>query len=216
MGLVGRHTMGTPTKKIIIILIICHNAVQDTLTHFTHITGLTQALLMTGHQLRHTGHTLPCPLCQVTTPKNANGSPEWSRVCAPVSEWASEWKRLRELSVQSPLCACVHVKTHRMCIATSDSGVAELNISCRYELTVKFSCSRSSWVRVSAIVSSEASQRIERNSPAWHLVRVASLPISSLLTDEITNKFTQRHHAHGAKNNDCQQAPRHEFNGLWF
>ena len=52
------------------------------------------------------------------------------------------------------MCVCVHVsvKVHRMCITTSDSSVAGLNISSRYELTVKFSCSGSSRVRDSAIV----------------------------------------------------------------
>lgn len=121
---------------------------------------LTQTLLMTGNQLRHRSYT-----AQPTVSGYHTKDCQWKRACVCV--W--EWKRQSELSVWSTVCVCVRVcvKTPRMHLTTSDSRLAGLNIWCRYEITVKISCSRSSWVRVSAIVSSGASQRNERNSTAW-------------------------------------------------
>lgn len=181
MGHAGRHTTQkkhntkTSPSSSSSVIMQCR-ALWPTSHTLPALQPLTWALLMTGNQLRHTGHPLPCPLCQVTTPKTANGREPW------VSQWVKETE---SCIVWSTRCVCVRVKAHRMYITTSDSRLAGLNISCRYELTVKFSCPRPSWVRVSAIVSSRASQRIERNSTAWSLVRVESLSMSSLLTFEL-------------------------------
>lgn len=86
-------------RKTAIIFSMFHNIVQSTLTHFTHRLPtpqpFIQALLMTGNQLRHTGHTLPCPLCQVTLPKSANERGPWVHsVCVWVIHWVKEKERV--------------------------------------------------------------------------------------------------------------------------
>lgn len=115
----------------------------------TLLQPLIWAWLMTGNQLRHTGHTLPCPLCQVTTPETANEREPWGERCVSVRPWVKGTERAICLlhTRLDRVCACC-VKTHRTYISALDRRLAGLNIWCRYELTGKYSCSRSSWVRV--------------------------------------------------------------------
>lgn len=153
---------GTAYKPSI-IFISCHNATQGTLTHFTHITGLADSSMGAADdrlpaETHRSCAALPTVSCYQTTACQWKGAlSETLSIC--VTERDSEGN----LSGQHCADLCVFMLRHSECIWP----VAALNIWSRYEISVRFSCCGSSWVRVSAIVSSESSCRNEKNSAAW-------------------------------------------------
>lgn len=133
---------------------------RGTLTHFTHInTPAASDMGPTDDKQPAETHRLHTALPTVSGYHTRDH--QWEGAlrgamceCEAVSE------RDRERYLSAPHCVCVWVCVHACCVKTgrtyisaSDSRLAGLNIWCRYELTVKYSCSGSSWVRVQAIVS---------------------------------------------------------------